>query len=59
MLQLLFDLRFARNALGGGRPAEDAADAKSGSTVAAALAQRKRAFAAMESALQVICACCA
>jgi hypothetical protein len=63
VLQLLFDLRFARNALRGGRPPEDGADAagaRSGSgATAAALAARKRAFAATEAALQARCPCSA
>lgn len=73
VLQLLFDLRFLRNSLAGGRPA--AADAgpaanarlaRSGVPSTAALSQRKRAFSDVESALQVgsakpyaYCAMCA
>ena len=60
VLQLLFDLRFLRNSLAGGRPAAaDAAPAsyarpaRSGAPSTAALSQRKRAFSDVESALQV------
>ncbi len=62
VLQLLFDLRFLRNTLGGGRPLQPYQDAASrpgsaigagGASVGAALSQRKRAFAELESSLQV------
>lgn len=57
VLQLLFDLRFLRNTLAGGRPPQpDQAAATAGgrASVGAALSQRKRAFTELESSLQVL-----
>lgn len=62
VLQLLFDLRFLRNSLAGGRPAASAAGGGvpsrgqlhgSSAPGSAALSQRKRAFSDVESSLQV------
>ncbi len=63
VLQLLFDLRFLRNSLAGGRPAAAAVSAgvpsashlpgSSSAPGSAALMQRKRAFSDVESSLQV------
>ncbi len=58
VLQLLFDLRFLRNSLAGGRPAAAAISggvpsASSSAPSSAALSQRKRAFTDVESSLQV------
>ncbi|CAL8464776.1 g4311 [Coccomyxa elongata] len=57
VLQLLFDLRFLRNSLAGGRPAAatisgGVPSAGSSAPGSAALSQRKRAFTDVESSLQ-------
>jgi len=57
VLQLLLDLRFLRNSLSGGRPAPTAGGGGfAGSSNTAALSQRKRAFADLETSLQVLLA---
>jgi hypothetical protein len=53
VLQLLYDLRFLRNALAGGRPPQPDLHAAGGAAAAAVLSQRKRAFAELENSLQV------
>ena len=54
VLQLLFDIRFLRDMLAGGRPPADGTT--SDAAQEAAVAQRKAAFADLESGLQVTCA---
>ena len=51
VLQLLFDIRFLRDVLAGGKPPADATTSDAAQD--AAVAQRKAAFAELESGLQV------
>ena len=51
VLQLLFDIRFLRDVLAGGKPPADGST--SDAAQEAAIAQRKAAFADLESGLQV------
>ena len=53
MLQLLFDVRFLRNALAGGGPPVMPGTGTQNGPDAAAIQDRRKSFAALEAALQV------